>query len=186
MASLIQAVDDRLAAILEGTATGTRLLPAGRFRRSADRMPLLDPAYPGQWTDRTYELAYQALADHEPGRPANPFDPAWLLDLTVNVHVGYAQGAGAAGGFNPSAAGGGESAAFAVLNARARALNDAQRIWRALNANWRDVTSDPILVDCRRTGAAVINDLGNGRLICTSTVTVWLQLDPANDYDPAL
>lgn len=184
MAALLKPVEDRFAALLLEGAGASRAIPAGRFRRAADRMSLLDPNHPGNPFDRAYELQYVALADHERDKPANPFAPAWLVDVTVNLRVGYVVGAGGTSAFAPAPSTT-ETAAFGVLNARARALNDAQRIWRTVNTNFRDANTDPALVDCRRVGQVVLDDLGNGRIVCTSTFLIWLQLDPAQDYDPS-
>lgn len=184
MASITKVVEDRFASLLLSAGGSARTIPSTRFRRCADRMSLADPNHPDNPFDRAYELQYLSLADHDQDKRSNPLAPAWLLDLLVNVRVGYLVGAATTPGF-AQAAGTAETAAFGVLNARARALNDAQRIWRTVNTNFRDTTGDPQIVDAKRVGAAVVDDLGNGRLICTSTFMVILALDPAQDYDPS-
>lgn len=184
MASLFKAFEDRLAAILETGAGSARTIPSGWFRRSADRQSLLDPAYPAERFDRAYELEYVSIEDLPGAAPANPYDPSQLREVLVNLRVGYAYGAASDDQVAraPSTT---ETAAFAVLNARRRALEDAERIWRCLNwaANW-GALSGPALVDCQRVGAAVIDDLGGGRLVCTTPLRVRLDADVTEAYLP--
>lgn len=186
MATIFKPLDDRLAAILETGYGAARTIPADYFRRSADRQSLLDPAYPLEWFDRAYHLEYVGLRDHDRDKPAQTYAPAWLVDVTVLLRVGYVYGAA----FGPQSAlapASTETAAFAVLNQRARALSDAQRIWRAINYpdNVRTTTGDPLIADVKRVGDVALDDLGGGKLVATTTLLAILQLDPASAYLPS-
>lgn len=183
MASIIAAVDDRFVALLEQAAGTAYTLPLGLFRRSADRMPLSDPTYPGPRFDRAYELVYTTLGDLD-DLVSNPSDATWRLDVGVELRVGYVYGRDATSGWSPSASDSGETAAYSVLNARARALNDAQLVWRCLNKNF-PVTADGVAIfDCMRVGAASLDDLGGGRLVCTTPLRVRLEVAAATQYLP--
>ena len=185
MADRLKSLEDRLVAILESGYGTRRTIPPGWFQRSSDRMSLRDPSYPRQVFDGAYEIRYVGTEDHPPG-PSNPYDPAWLRDVTFTLTLGFLEGAGAAGGWNPGAAGSGETAAFSMQNASHRALDRAECVWRALNwpDNVRDTTSDPKIVEVRRLGRSEPEDLGDGRLLIVTTYVAWLQLDPENDYPP--
>ncbi|MDB4930533.1 MAG: hypothetical protein JWM10_3017 [Myxococcaceae bacterium] len=160
-------VDGRGADGALGAEPQARAIAVGRFRRAAKNAPLRDPSYPAEAFDRAVQLDW--LDDGDADGVQNS------LDLTQYVTARFSLTHGVV--YGPALAGwamlyGTEVAADAVVGAKERAFNDAERMkvpLHYLNGLLRDGTeTDPIPVACVRQGATSTVDLGGGRLLATS------------------
>lgn len=194
MADLLDAVDDTIVAIMEqargasglGAFAAACALPLRAYRRSPDRMAMDDPYPPGEEFDRAYEVRYDSIADMPGAAPSNPYDPQSLRELVVTLRVGLYYGADIPRFVStwPSST---ETQAYAVLNARKRALEDADRVWRAFNCPdiSRRTDTDPQLADWRRDGPVTLQDIGGGRLLYEMVLKVWIAKSNSTSYVPS-
>lgn len=162
-----------------------RSLPLDRFRAAASNASLRDPAYPREQIDRAIRLEWASVRDDN-GNPSNPFNGPQLRVARLTLLVGYVQGADVA--VRPFASlAGSETAASVTVNARSRALDDAERIYRALSfipLLTGAPTLDPVPLSCFRESESVIEDLGDGRLLSSTVYRMRFQSDSGTTYDP--
>lgn len=191
MTALLTGFRTRLDAILSGgrgsdgslgVPAQTRSIPAGVFRATPNNAPITDPTLGTESVDRAYRIEELSIEDDPYAN--NTLSSAQLRVMLVALDVGYVYGEASA--FIRTWPGTTESASAVVWEARQRAISDAERIKRAvcfqpLNQESGD---DPIIVVITRSGASVINDLGAGRLSCRTVLSVTLQLNVNEDYDP--
>ena len=75
--------------------------------------------------------------------------------------------------------------ATAIYVPRVRALSDAERIFRALT--FIEIVTgdaDPDIVGIWRTGPSVLDDLGGGRIVCTTPYRALLSVTTGAAYLP--
>ena len=190
MSDLYAHLRDRLTAIVVdgrgadgslGAEAQARSIPAGRFRRASQNLPLRDPNYPGGAFDRAVRVDWLAESDDTPNNPVN--HPHFYV-ARVSVSHGVLYGPALAGA---TALASGESASVAVADYQERALSDARRIRRALACNAlirdaADTVSCPI--GCFRDGETTLDDLGGGRLVVSSGLVFRYRLDNSDAGDP--
>lgn len=193
MAQVLTALETRLGDILFrargadnslGLDAAQRSIPADRFRPVSSDAPLRDPSYPREQFDRAARFEWLSVGDE--GNPNNPLNGPQFRRARLALVVGYAQGADVA--IQPYIKlSGSETAAGAAMAARLRALSDAERIYRAL-AFPALLTGapviDPVPLSCFREGASEVEDLGDGRLLCTTVYAVRFESQSGTTYDP--
>jgi len=193
VAYFLQPLEDRLVAILESNRGGAapfsaaaqgRAVTAKTFRRSADKMPLLDPEYPGDRFDSAYQLDYLSLGSG-PEAYGNPLDAVSLRELTLVLRIGFVYGV-ALYRYVARAPASQEDAAVAVVDADLRALSLVEKAVRAVTYPeiFTDTATDPALVDCTRVGPTTLEKNGSGQMIASTTLRIWLQMTNGSAYTP--
>lgn len=194
MAQLLDVPETRLLAILTGGrgADGTlgsqaqsASLAATVFRRLPQNAPAEESGVGGESVDRGLELEWADLGDTPDSD--NEQNAVQSRIARCNVRVLYALGAGASGFVYAQ---GSEVAATVALNARKRALSDAERIRRALcfpalfQDGAGDSVSDPVIYNVTRIGRASCGVIGDERLVCVSAFDVEIQYTHLGSYNP--
>jgi len=192
MAQLLDAPEARLLAILTsgrgasgmGAEAAARAIAADFFRRFPSNAPAGEDRVGSESIDRGLELEWVDLGDV----PAadNELNGVQSRACRVNVRVTYAYGPEAD---NFVVAQGSESAGTVVLNARKRALSDAEKIRRALcfPTLFQDAgveASDPVIYNVTRVGSATVALVGPGRLECVSPFLVEIEYTTLTAYAP--
>lgn len=192
MAQLLDAPEARLLAILTsgrgtsgmGSEAAARAIAADFFRRFPSNAPAGEDRVGAESIDRGLELEWADLGDV----PAadNELNGVQSRVCRVNVRVTYAYGPEAD---NFVVTQGSESASVVVLNARKRALSDAEVIRRALcfPVLFQDTgaeTSDPVIYNVTRVGRAATAIVGPGRLECVSPFDVEIQYTTLSAHAP--
>lgn len=192
MPQILDALETRIVSIMEQNRGGTgmssdaaaRALPDARWRRSVDNAALRDPRYEPTAFDRAYELDWSAIGDFPDVE--NPLDGTTLRELWLNLNVGHAYGVAASNQVD-IASGTFEDAATSVINAKKRALSDAERIKRALT--FSEIFSGALgssitWVGCVRRGRTTTEDLGGGKLLSVTPYQIIISQAPSVTYDP--
>lgn len=189
MATLLSAVEARLDAVLAqgrgadgslGADAQARAIAANQFRKAPEGAPLRDPEVPGESFDRGYSWEWRSIGD-EP-TTNNPLHVPQFRRCLVDLTVGYAFGANASGFVRTL---GSETGTAGVRRARQRALEDGERIARALV--FPDLTrggTDPVIVGVLRESATVSEAIGPGRVVSVTTYVVLIQYDATTSYAP--
>lgn len=164
-----------------GTLAQQRSIPADRFRKALENVDLRDPAYPSAQMDRAYRLDLLSVTDTPLAN--NAYSDTWLRDVSLQVIVGYVHGDGNVAWPKLLT---NETAATAVRYSADRAFSDAERIRRALDCQelFSGTVSAVGLVTCTRSGASVLEQLPDGRLLAATIYSVTIQLDATQNYDP--
>ena len=156
-----------------------RALTPNTWLRTTQRGPIRDQA--ASDTDRRYELEWADIADLD--GVANDYQLPQYRTATLVLSVGYIYGPGAK---DHARLLGNETAMGDAINARRRALGDAERIKRALV--FPDIFlvpgSDPALFNIARDGASACEDLGDGRLLCVTRYRIEFQYQANTAYTP--
>lgn len=159
-------------------------IPVGRFRRAKDLAPLRDGTYPPEFFDRAVLIEWIGDADDNGGAINNPLDNAQICLARLAVTSAVLYGTAVDSFLSLTS---GETSTTVALQPRTRALNDARRILRALACPdlLRGGTAiDPAPLACVREGGTSVEDLGDGRLVCVSTMSLRYAVDNASNYDP--
>lgn len=191
MPSITDTVDARLDAVLAagrgadgalGPLPLERSIPAARFRRILHSAPLQGEVSV-QLVDRAYETDWESAEDRI--EPRDTYDGRWLEDYEVALRVAYVYGDAAAAALN-LAAGTSEAATYALRRVKARALNDAARIVRALTCLelLQAGGDDPEFVNLIRDGKSVFEPPQANHIVCVTPLRITLGLDPTKTYDP--
>lgn len=184
LAGLLEEPEARLVAILttgyagDGGATALRrLIPSGYFRASAryrgveGAASLIDPSYNVSEFDRAVAIEWDTV---ESEREQNERDPSEMDVFRFRVTVGYLTGKGHTRHAHVTSP---ETQAAAVAFAQRRAIEDAGVIRLALccpELYAGDTT--PMISDVAREGAAAIESLGAGRLLCTTSFRIRIDV----------
>lgn len=181
MSTPLEAVDDRLAAVLFdargadgtlGTLAQRESIAARTFRRVYQ--PLDDPRLDGAVYDRCAWLKW--TTSDEPD-PRNVLDPDRIETHTLELQVGYLHGTALSAQAHTQT---GETAADAVRHSRRRAHDDATRIVGAL--------ATPALIQGGMTGVEIlsvtrtghtVDELAEGRVLSRLTLQVLLAVSNA-------
>lgn len=197
MAFLLAPVDARFVAILEearGSGTGftpvanALALPAGALRRSADRMPLESPSYPGERFDLAYSLAYTQIGGTEAAqRRPNPYDSQSVRDVYVTLSIGFVYGVALSNFVSPWPLSQ-EVVTDSVRDFTLRATSITDEVVLALEFPelFSDTTTDPVLIECTRLDLSTCDDTGalDGRLISRTPLRVRIARAQGTHYYP--
>ena len=191
MTALLDGLMSRVDAILaEGRGTDgslgaeaqVRAIPAGAFRPTPQGAPMTEARITSEAWDRAYSLWALSI-------DVGPYDnrtrqSSQFREVRIGVDVGYVYGELAP--FVHVWPGSSEDPNAVVYQASQRAIGGADRIAKALTFNdlYQADGDDPVIVAISRDGAAVVTDLGAGRLLCRSIFRVTLELDVNENYDP--
>lgn len=192
MAQLLDAPESRLLAILTtgrgtsgmGSEAAARAIAADYFRRFPSNAPAGEDRVGAESIDRGLELEWADLGDVP--LADNEMNGVQSRVCRVNVRVTYVHGPEAD---NFAVTQGSESASTVALNARKRALSDAEKIRRALcfPVLFQDTgaeSSDPVIYNVTRVGRSTVAPLGAGRLECVSPFDVEIQYTTLTAYSP--
>ncbi len=173
MARWLDAVQTRLAAILEsGYGTG-RTVTASAFRSRQYSVPVDHPEYPLDEIERTYEIRWGGSADTFGDR--NDYSGEASEDVRFDLVIGYRYDLDA-----PAIAPAATAGDSATQDASRKALDDWAVIKRAIR--WTPNWAGTIVYGCT-PGAAAINDRGDGVLFLRVPIDLSLSFDPATVWD---
>jgi len=188
VADFLDAIETTLIAILSSgrgsggsftTDANARALTPSVWLRTPNRLPIRDLAV--EDFDRRFEFEWLSLADV--GGSHNDEQQPQYRTAAFNLNIGYVYGPAAANAVKPL---GTETRPADALSARRRALNDGERIARAMT--FPDIFlapgSNPALYNVERDGATEAQDFGEGRLLGVTRYRIEFQYDANDAYTP--
>lgn len=178
MASITTEIRERLLAVIcegrgsdgaQGTDAQARAIASGQFRDAGRDTSLRGPTFPASEFDRAVQLRWIAVLD-EP-EESNELDPNQLRQARIEVLVGYLTASLLE---QHASLLGTEETAAAIAQWTDRAINDGERIKRALC--FAQLSCGALatvqLIGIAREGSTVAEDLPDGRGLSVTTYKI--------------